>query len=113
MGATTQRMLERSITVDNVTATVLWGDAEDGVLNGGTSLCTSFDNTDPANAVTVSIWVQATIDAPFIANTATVPCPANTKTRIDITGIVGYAARLTGLSAAAPVVAKVAVQVQQ
>lgn len=112
MATVTQRMLTTQFSTNSTNYVVLWGEAEDGVLNGGTSLCASIENKG-ANALTVQILVQATADAKFVANTSSYTCPAGVVTRIDITGLVGYAARLQGkLAAGTTGIADIAVQVQ-
>ena len=95
----TNRMRLRTVSVGNVTPVVLWGDWNSGVLNGGSRAgCTV---TVPAGAspndLVATIWVKSTSDSEWVADTTTVTCPHSESTKIDLTQIVGYAVKITGL----------------
>lgn len=114
MGAITNRMLGQEVLCDDSGSTILWGNEDDGALNGGTKFSAIVDNPDGIDLI-VTILIKPTIDAPYVANSTTVTCP-NGETRIDVTDIVGYGARLSAIydpggGGAGPV--GVAVQVQQ
>lgn len=89
----TQRMLPTSKPVNSSTASVIWGDAEDGVLNGGTAICVEINNTSGED-LTVTILVKATRDSVLIPNALTVAAPNAAYTRLDLVGVCGYAAQL-------------------
>lgn len=108
----TQRMLP---VTTNVAAAykVIWGNAEDGVLNGGTRLLATVQNANAGGALTVQISVQPTPGAPFVPNVATVNVPLSSTVSIAITGLAGYAMRLEGRYAAGNDFVTTAVQVEQ
>ena len=91
----TQRMLPVTTTVgDNYE--IIWGNAEDGALNGGTRLLATVQNASVGNVLTVQISVQSTPGAPFVPNATTVNVPVGDTVSIAITGLAGYAMRLEG-----------------
>lgn len=119
MGAITNRMLTQTVAVSNTTVSVLWGEEEDGALNGGTKFSATINNpgTNILDLV-VTIWIKSSFDSAFVANSTTVTIPQSTTDRIDVTDIVGYAARITAkLDPAAPPpttgTVTISVQVQQ
>lgn len=102
MSVVTNRMQPRTVSVDNVTAVILYGDGNSGVLNGGTkATCTV---TVPAGAnpnnLTVTIWTKSTSESAWVADSTTVTCPHSTSTKIDVLDIVGYAIKFTGVMTA-------------
>lgn len=108
----TQRMLPTTKPVNAATESVIWGDAEDGVLNGGTAICVEINNTS-AEDLTVTILVKATSASGFIANALTVAAPKTASTRLDLTGVCGYAAQLQAkMDAGGPGDVIISVQVQ-
>lgn len=110
MGAITNRMLPLDVTCTDAKSTVLWGNEDDAALNGGTRFSATITNPDAANLV-VTILVKSTIDSPFVPNTTTVTCSTG-DTRIDVTDLVGWGARLTGKFAAGPAKPDITVSVQ-
>lgn len=102
MSAVTNRMFPRDVSVDNVTAVILWGDGFSGVLNGGTkATCTVTLPVGAApNNLTATIWVKSTRDSVWVADATTVTCPHSTSTKIDLVDIVGYAVKITGVMTA-------------
>lgn len=93
--STTQRMLPRLVAVDALpNSSVVWGDAEDAALNGGKSYSATIDNASGA-ACTATLWFRSTPTSEWVANALTVACPDGVATRIDVTGLSGYAARIT------------------
>lgn len=96
----TQRMLPVTLNVTDKYE-ILWGAAEDGVLNNGTRLTALVSNQCVAQPLTVRISVQATPGSAFVPNAVTVNVPANTApgagmVNIALTGLSGYAIRLEG-----------------
>lgn len=95
-------MRTRTFSVGSVTPVILWGDWNSGVLNGGSrASCTI---TVPAGAspndLTATIWVKTTPDSEWVPDTVTVTCPHSSSTKIDLTSVVGYAVKVTGVMAA-------------
>lgn len=102
MSAVTNCMRPRSVSADNVTAVVLWGEGYSGILNGGrNATCTI---TVPAGAapnnLTATIWTKSTRESPWVPDTSTVTCPHSASTKIDLNDITGYAVRITGVMTA-------------
>ena len=102
MSAVTNRMLPRDVSVDNVTAVILWGEGFSGVLNGGrNATCTiTVPSAANPNNLTATIWVKSTRDSAWVADTTTVTCPHSASTKIDLVDIVGYAVKITGVMTA-------------
>ena len=99
---TTQRQVRRDVLgVNDVGSTILWGIAEDGVLNGGDRLSALIDNKNGAQILNVTIWVQTTRDDIFVADPTVIPCAAATQTTIELLDLANYAMRFTGQYAAA------------
>jgi hypothetical protein len=94
---------------------VIWGNAEDGALNGGTRLLATVQNASAVEVLTVQISVQSTPGAPFVPSATTVSVPTSSTVSIAITGLSGYAMRLKGIYPPASNGAAVttAVQVEQ
>lgn len=113
MGAITNRMLTQTVSVNNATDSVLWGEEEDGALNGGTKFSATINNTNFLDLV-VTIWIKSSFDSAFVANATTVTILQNSTDRIDVTDIVGYAARITAelIPAAPPTTGTVTISVQ-
>ena len=110
----TQRMLPVTIPVP-ASYEIIWGIAEDGVLNGGTRLLATVQNASAVESLTVQISVQSTRGAPFVPNLSTVNVAGGSTVSIAITGLAGYAMRLEGTYTAPSNGADVttAVQVEQ
>lgn len=72
----------------------IWGAAEDGVLNGGTTVTATVTNPG-ADDLVVTIQVQAVRGGPWVSYIATVTCPTGT-TSIALTQVSGYAMRFKG-----------------
>lgn len=97
----TQRQVGRVASVNESADTILWGLAEDGVLNGGTQLSAEIDNKNSAVILNVTIWVQSVHQGKFVPLATVYPCAPSTQTNISLTVLAGYAMRLTGKFAAA------------
>lgn len=110
MSTITQRRLPVDITVVPGADTVLWGDGEDAVLNGGSHVVAEITNNDVSDLI-VTIWVKTTIDSNFVPDATTVTCPTG-NSRIDLTGVSGYAVRLTADWSGVPVDTTVTASVQ-
>lgn len=114
MSVVTNRMQPRDVSVDNVTAVILWGEGSSGVLNGGknaTCTITVPSGANPNN-LTATIWVKSTDESAWVPDTTTVTCPHSASTKIDLVDIIGYAVKITGvMTAGGPYSVTVAAQV--
>lgn len=107
-------MQPRDLSVDDLTAVILWGDGNSGVLNGGTmATCTiTVPPIAGPNNLTATIWVKSTNESEWVPNATTVTCPFGYSTKIDILDIVGYAVKITGqMTAGGPYTITAAAQV--
>jgi len=92
---TVQRISKVQTFVDAIgNQNFLWGAAEDGVLNGGTTVTASITNPG-ADDLTVTIQVQAARLGVWVSYATTVTCPTGSKS-IVLTQVSGYAMRFKG-----------------
>ena len=112
MPLTVQRISQVTFLVDAFgNANFVWGAAEDGALNGGTSVAATLENSG-VNDITLTIYTQAVRGGPFVAYAATVACLAGVTTSVALTSVSGYGMRFEAKTAAGTSLLLTSVQVQ-
>ena len=94
MGAQTNRMLSRVITVSHTTQTTIVGVGREGVLNGGSTYTLTVDGTAGTGhaatsaAITVHIFRRATRGGALAEDATPYTCVANKVTQVVLTPAV-------------------------